>query len=189
MSVIRVEADSTQRLWSFGLDGADPRLVLSDVKPVGYHAWANDSLLALFVLGSPATLQVANARTGAARTVLGGIGRSIHRIPGTQTISFVHKQSDSLWVIRALDPRTDSIVTLVRTMPRVEDYAWTPDGRIVMAQGNRLFAWKAVPGSIGAASEWKEIAAYADPAMARLSRIAISPRGDWIAVVAAEPSR
>jgi|SRR5579862_265872 len=37
-SVIRVEPDSTQRLWSFRLDGTDPRLVIERLKPVGYHA-------------------------------------------------------------------------------------------------------------------------------------------------------
>lgn len=187
MSVIRVEADSTQRLWSFAADGTDPRLVLRDIKPVGYHAWANDSVLALFVLGSPATLQVANARTGTARTLVGGIGRSIHRIPGTAAISFVHKQSDSVWVIQRLDPATDAMTTLVRTLARAEDYAWAPDGSILMAQGNRLFRWKAKPGSTGAVTEWVEIASFAQPELQRLSRIAVSPRGDWVALVAAEP--
>ena len=187
ISVIRVEEDSTQRLWSFATDGSDPRLVLRDIRPVGYHAWANDSVLALFVLGSPATLQVANARTGAARTLVGGIGRSIHRVPGSGAISFVHKQSDSVWVIRRLDPATDAMTTLVRTLARAEDYAWAPDGSILMAQGNRLFRWKANAGSTGAASEWTEIASFAQPELQRLSRIAVSPRGDWVALVAAEP--
>ncbi len=187
VSVIRVEADSTQRLWSFQSDGTDPRIVLRDVKPVGYHAWANDSVLALFVLGSPATLQVANVHTGRARTLVGGIGRSIHRIPGSGAISFVHKESDSVWTIRRLDPTTDTMTTLVRTLPRAEDYAWAPDGSILMAQGHRLFRWKAKPGSTGAAVEWVEIAAFPQPDLQRLSRIAVSPRGDWIALVSAEP--
>jgi hypothetical protein len=187
LSVIRVEADSTQRLWSFLVDGSDPRLVLAGIKPVGYHAWANDSVLALFVLGSPATLQVATVTTGSGRTVARGIGRSIHRIPGTGSISFVEKQSDSVWVIRRLDPASDAILTLVRTRPRVEDYAWAPDGSIFMADGNRLFRWRPFPGSTGAASEWKEVAAFAAPELQRLSRLAISPAGDWLAIVAAEP--
>ncbi|MDX1675452.1 MAG: hypothetical protein R3314_11715, partial [Longimicrobiales bacterium] len=54
-SVVRVEADSTQRLWSFAPDGSRPRLVLEDVAPVGYHAWSDDRV-ALFVLGDPPTL-------------------------------------------------------------------------------------------------------------------------------------
>src|SRR5687768_4893278 len=55
LSVIRVEADGTQRLWRFTIDGKNPSLILTDVKPVGYHAWLDDKTLALFVLGRPAT--------------------------------------------------------------------------------------------------------------------------------------
>src|SRR3954466_15003252 len=39
LSVIRVEADGTQRLWRFTLDGRSPELLLERVKPVGYHVW------------------------------------------------------------------------------------------------------------------------------------------------------
>ena len=49
---IRTEADGTQRLWRFDLDGSNPRLVLENVKPVGYHAWIDDTHLALFILGA-----------------------------------------------------------------------------------------------------------------------------------------
>jgi hypothetical protein len=118
-----------------------------------------------------------------------GIGRSIHRIPGSARISFVAKESDSVWVIRSVDPATDSVKTLVRTLPRVEDYAWAPDGSILMARGNRLYRWKPSGAGTGAATEWMEIAAFTDRAMQRLSRIAISPRGDWVALVAAEAPR
>src|SRR5437660_289375 len=69
ISVIRVEADGTQRLWRFTLDGRNPELVLEGVKPVGYHAWCDDHTLALFVLGQPATLQLADTRSGKASEV------------------------------------------------------------------------------------------------------------------------
>ena len=37
ISVIRVEADGTQRLWRFTIDGRQPELVRTNVKPVGYE--------------------------------------------------------------------------------------------------------------------------------------------------------
>src|SRR6267378_8174811 len=70
ISVVRVEADSTQRLWRFTIDGKQPELVLAGVKPVGYHAWSDDHTLALFVLGTPATLQVADTASGKADVVV-----------------------------------------------------------------------------------------------------------------------
>src|SRR5258708_4611584 len=81
ISVIRVEADGTQRLWRFALDGGAPELILPGIKPVGYHAWADNSTLALFVLGSPASLQLADASAGTAEVLVRGINRSIQRIP------------------------------------------------------------------------------------------------------------
>ena len=65
-SVIRVEADSTQRLWRFPLSGfGAPSLVLERIKPVGYHVWVGDHALVLFVLGRPATLQLADDASAA----------------------------------------------------------------------------------------------------------------------------
>src|SRR5262249_19832508 len=73
LSVIRVEGDGTQRLWRFTLEGTEPELVLERVKPVGYHAWADDHTVALFVLGQPTTLQLADTRSGNAVEVSRGI--------------------------------------------------------------------------------------------------------------------
>lgn len=197
MSVIRVEKDSTQRLWSFGVDGTDPRVVLEAIKPVGYHAWADDSTLVLFVLGSPATLQVANARTGIARQLVGGIGRSINRMPGTQGISFVHKVSPTEWWIRRLDTRTDSIRPLAQTLDGSEDHAWLPDGSALMARNDSLFRWAPEgnagirvsgtrPAPPGTPPGWQLIATFTEPGLRRISRLAVSPRGDYIALVSSE---
>src|SRR5947208_9170282 len=51
VSVVRVEADGTQRLWKFSLNGGQPSLILEHIKPVGYHLWIDVHTLALFILG------------------------------------------------------------------------------------------------------------------------------------------
>jgi dipeptidyl aminopeptidase/acylaminoacyl peptidase len=188
-SVIRVERDSTQRLWSFAVDGSDPRLVLTNVKPVGYHAWVNDTTLGLFVLGSPATLQVANSRTGEARTLVGGIGRGIHRIPGTGSLSITRTDSAGMRWLERVDPASGQITRLVQARPRSEDYAWMPDGGLLMAQGNTLHRWTGqdflTQGSAG--SPWTEVASFTQLALQAMTRLAVSPAGDWLVIVAAEP--
>jgi hypothetical protein len=104
LSVIRVEADGTQRLWQFTLDGRDPAVVLRDVKPVGYHVWTDRSTLVLFVLGPPATLRVADTRTGLADVVVTDIGRSLQRIPGRGTVSFVAREPSADGAARGASP-------------------------------------------------------------------------------------
>jgi hypothetical protein len=104
ISVIRVEADGTQRLWRFERDGTKPHVLLANVKPVGYHAWIDGGRLALFVLGPPATLRLARPGEGAAEIIATDIGRSIHLIPGRRAVSFVQRESDGRFVVKQLEP-------------------------------------------------------------------------------------
>jgi hypothetical protein len=179
ISVIRVERDSTQRLWKIPLDGSAPGVILERVKPVGYHAWADDHTLALFVLGSPNTLQLADTRTGKADTITTNIGRSLHRIPRTNRVSFVHKRSASEWWIESLDPRSRQTARLVRLPEGVEDYAWMPDGTVVCGSGSKLLRWSGKSGEA-----WAVVADLSNAGVTGITRLAISPRGDRIAFVA-----
>jgi hypothetical protein len=123
ISVIRVEADKTQRLWQFSLDGRQPTVVLAGVKPVGYHVWIDDHTLGLFVLGSPATLHVADTRTGKSEEVARDVGRSLQRMPGGRTISFVVRDGGAgnagppTLSIREYDPRTRTTAPVVWAVP------------------------------------------------------------------------
>jgi WD40 repeat protein len=185
ISVIRVEADGAQRLWRFTIDGRSPELVLTDVKPVGYHAWADAGTLVLFVLGSPATLQLADTSSGRAEILVTGISRSIQRIPGGGTISFVARTpGDAAGAvtlsIRELDPKAKRITPLVDAVAgaREADCAWTPDGMLVMAEKDVLYGWRR--GQEG----WRRLADLAALGLHGVTRIAISPKGDRIAFVA-----
>src|SRR5258708_3075014 len=160
LSVIRVELDAgkTQRLWQFTPDERDPQPVLETVKPVGYHAWADHQTLALFVLGAstgpgasePATLQLADTRTGTAVVLASDVGRSIQRIPGSDSvsaISFVQRErsGDTVkLVIKELNPSTRQISTLTAAVAgsTEADCAWTPDGTLLMAHGGMLYGWR-----------------------------------------------
>ncbi len=184
ISVIRVEADGTQRLWRFTRDGQSPTLLLPNVKPVGYHAWGPGGQLALFVLGNPNTLQVADSRTGRARVVAQRIGRSIHRIPARETISVLHIEGDARW-IKELDVMTRTMKPIVRALESGEgDYTWTPDGAILMSDGKSLMRWTAGGG-------WNRIADLEALGLSGMTRMAVSPDGKWLAMVVpdSEPPR
>ena len=186
LSVIRVEADGTQRLWQFTLEGTQPALVLERVKPVGYHAWADDHTLALFVLGEPATLQLADTRTGDAVEIARGILRSVLRVPRTGTISFVDKDEDGSLMVRELDPKTRAVTTIVAAVAGAKeaDLAWTPDGQLLMAEKDVLYGYKRD------AKGWTRLADLAALGLHGVTRLAVSPKGDRIAIVAAgTPSR
>ena len=177
-SVVRVEADQTQRLWKFPFDGGKPSLVLENIKPVGYHAWLDDNTLALFVLGTPATLQLADVRTGKAETIETKIGRSLHKHPLRASLTFVHKLSDAEWVIKELDMKTRKSTVVVKTLAGSEDFVWTPNGFLLAGQGAKLFEFDPAKDR-----DWKEVADFSASGLKSITRLAVSPRGDKIALV------
>lgn len=186
ISVVRVEAGGTQRLWRFDVDGRNPALVLADIKPVGYHAWIDANRVALFVLGQPATLQIADARTGKAETIVTGIGRSVLRTPAG-AVSFVRQVRSAPDV-----PPTYTIEeavlgqgaarpsVLIAPVPGSGDpnLAWMADGTLLMAHGGALYSWR--KGD----TQWTRAADLAALGLSGVTRLAVSPRGDRIALVA-----
>lgn len=183
ISVVRVEADGTQRLWKFPLAGGEPSLILENIKPVGYHLWIDHHTLALFILGKPNTLQLVDLRIGKAEMIADNPGRILRRVPHADQFSFVQKVSDQEWLIKTFDLKTRNIATFIKTFPGVEDYAWTPAGVLLMANGSKLFARKKSDWA------WVEIADFANAGLKSITRIAVSPKGNRIAVVARSETR
>lgn len=181
LAVIRVEADSTQRLWRLPLGSAAASVLLPDLKPVGYFAQPNDSTFVTFVLGSPATLQVAHPGRSGATTLARDIGRSLHRIPGTPFVSFVQKGGAS-WYVMRLDVHTNRIDTLVALPPGTEDVAWADSSTLLTGSGTRLLQWRR--GSGVTADAWREVADFRFAHLARISRLTVSPNRQWLAFVA-----
>jgi len=185
-SVVRTEPDRTQRLWRFDAQGHNPLVVLTDVKPVGYHAWVDADTVALYVLGEPATLRIARVKSGAAAIVVTGIGRSLHRVPGTKAVSFVQREPSGEFWIKQIDVASKTIDPLVKAVDGSTDHdmAWMPDGRtILMSAGTRVFSW--TRGGAG----WTEVFDAAKHDLGAVSRLAVSPAGDAIAIVVAEPKK
>ena len=178
-----------QRLWRFNAQGKSPQLILPDINPVGYHAWIDADRLVLFVLGAqgkPATLQIASVKTGKAEVVTDNIGRSLHRIPGTRLASFVQREPSGEFWIKQIDITSKKIDSLVKAAEGSSDrdYAWMPDGKtILMSTGTKIVSW--TRGATG----WTEVFDGGPHQLGAITRLAVSPKGDAVAIVVAEPPK
>ena len=182
ISVVRVEPDSTQRLWRLDLDGGHPALLFEKIKPVGYHAWAGDSVLALHVLGNPNALVLARLGSEKFDTVARNIGRALQPIPGRRAVSFVQiVDSTKSWL---MELNTDSAtVRRLILLPRgAEFHVWTTGGLVLASDGTTLYQWD----SRGAAS-WQRVTDLSAFGLKGLTRLAVSATGDRVALVARDP--
>lgn len=189
-SVVRVEADKTQRLWKFPLAGGAASLVLDNVKPVGYHLWLDARTLALFVLGdekagTPNTLQLVTLKKDAPTaveesTLHTSVGRSLQRVPRrADSFSFVHKVAPDEWLIKIINVAAHQTELLTRTLPGSEDLAWLPDGTVLMAHDAKLFRFDPARPT-----GWQQVADFTGTGLRRITRLALSPKADRLALVA-----
>ena len=185
-SVVRTELDRTQRLWWFDASGRNPQLILPDVKPVGYHAWIDSDRLALFVLGQPNSLQVASVKTGKSEVVANGIGRSLHKIPGTRMISVVHRDPSGDYLIKQVHVESKHMTPLGKVIEgsTERDMAWMPDGQtILMSAGTKIYSYASMNREAG----WTEVFDAAAHGLGAVTRLAVS--GKVLAIVVSEPKR
>jgi len=179
-STVVLEKDGTQKLWKFPMGYGEPEVIVEDII-IGYHTWYDANTLFSFVLGDPPTLQQSNISLQKNSVVARNPGRSLHRIPASNRVSFVDKSDSTQLMIKSFNPETGKISTLAPGVSDSEDMAWTPEGTMLMGSGSRLFA--NVPSK---QTGWYEIADLSKYDLERITRLAVSPEGNKIAVVVQE---
>ena len=179
LSCIIQRDNGAQDLGKYPIDGGEPTVLISTLT-VGYHAWIDQDKLLLFVLGDTMTLRHYDLYLKKSRVVAKGIGRSLHKIPGTTAMSFVHKVSDSEWVIKRMND-DGTIVSITKTLPGREDLTWTADGKIIASDGKKLFYFQ--PGK---SETWQEIEMPANMPAGTMTRLAVNPKTNLLAIVVSE---
>lgn len=138
--------------------------------------------------GQPATLEVADTRTGQAELVTANIGRSLQRMP-SGAISFVQREPGSRdaapsamiqQLFKAKAAERIGTAPLIRPAAGATDpdLAWTPDGTLLMAVNSTVYRWR-----LGE-PDWTVVANLEAFGLRELSRLAVSPKGDRLAIVA-----
>jgi hypothetical protein len=139
--IVQEDGTNTQRLWQFPLDQSDSG---SDIFPgitgVGYHCWINREEAAMFIVGSPVKMIIANRNTQEQKTIIEDIGRGM-RANKRGLLYFIHKINDENWMIKRYDPGNNQISTIVQTPGRSEDFELLPDETIIMGSGSDLYAF------------------------------------------------
>ncbi|MFZ5970054.1 MAG: TolB family protein [Bacteroidota bacterium] len=178
LSCIIQRDNNAQDLGKYPLAGGEPDVIINNLT-VGYHVWADNSHLALFVLGEPNTLHYLRLPTKEDTVIASNIGRSLHKVPNERAISFVHKVAEGNWQIKKLNTETLKIATVAATVPGKEDIAWTPAGTLLSSDGTQLFALRG--------KNWKPVAmAEGQTLLKGVTRLAVSADGKKLAVVVSE---
>jgi hypothetical protein len=138
--------NGAQDLAKYPIAGGKPVVLINNLK-VGYHAWIDRQSILLFVLGDSSrnTMGVYTFHGAGDPTYIklaGNIGRSLHKIPGQQFMSFVQKSNEKEGVIKRLDPVTGEIVNIIVTFPGQDFLTWLQNGILLTNDGSKIYSFK-----------------------------------------------
>ncbi|MBI3509201.1 MAG: PD40 domain-containing protein [Bacteroidetes bacterium] len=182
MTAVVVEQDSTQRLWSYDETKADvvhpkTEILFPDLKGVAYYRWLDANTVFIADLPEPMTLYIGYLNSGKTIKVDESIGRSFG-VYGDIMFYTKTDTSGNCWVTGLTNTgvHNDSLAPAIILPKGSQDFAIDKNGRIFSAQGTKLYSTMFNSGV------WKLEHDFATNGLHKITRIAISPYGDLIAL-------
>jgi hypothetical protein len=172
-------------VWLHDAEGNPQRSLLPLVKTAGYFARMDDERWVLFMNEQDRRIAIWDQRTYSLAKPVPNAITAPYRIPGTMGVTFVVQEGEAKRLMR-LD-LTDDRGSLDRELAKIPfrtggHHVWTSRGTILMASGNVIYEW-------GIDKPWTEVARLDSPDLQGITRIALSPREDRIALVSVPNDR
>ncbi|WP_296320624.1 nuclear transport factor 2 family protein [Winogradskyella sp.] len=165
VSAVRLDKDGKQRLYSYNLSNGESTELIEDLV-VAYYTWFNEDIIVSSVIeDQKLNLFVTNLQDGRSRKYQENVGRSFHKIPNSNLVSYISKENET-WTIKSLDPISGATKVLANTLSGSEDMCWMINGDILMGKDAKLYKL-----TLNKDKDWKEIADFSDYGITKITRI------------------
>ena len=181
VAAVRLDTTGLQLLYKYDISTGHSRVLLPELK-VGYFFFNNETTLVTAVLsGTGMDLVINDLSSGSSEILIENIGRSIHKVPQSNYMSYTirNEQNDLDLYLLDLEKEKPESFFLCTLPPGVQDYAWLDQNKIILGKGTELFVYDMLGDS-----EWTAITDLADYGLKNISRISINETGNKIALVA-----
>jgi len=188
ISCILQRRNGAQDLVKYPIEGGKPKVLINHLK-VGYHTWASDNSLFLFVLDDSVhfSLHYYHLVNDVDTVVAENVGRGLNKIPGQNAMSFVQKISDTLSVLKKFNLGTSAVSNIIYTVKGKDQLAWLQNNIIVMSDGKQIFFYKEDPYSEFKDKKWKPITITGSSIKLKsITRLATNAENTKLAVVVSE---
>lgn len=175
-SAVRLDKDGKQRLYTYNLRNGESSELVKDLV-VAYYTWVNESsIVAAVIEESGLILYTINVHDGTSIKHGLKVGRSFHKIPNSNLVSFVSKEND-VWQIKSLNPKTGTIKLIANTMKDVEDICWLNNNTILSGKESILYKL-----TIQEDNNWKKVADLQSKGISKITRLATNTESNMLLI-------
>lgn len=177
ISAVRLDLDGKQRLYAYNLKNSESVELIKDLV-VAYYTWYDENTVVSAVIEEDnLNLYVSNIKEGWNRKYATNVGRSFHKIPNSNLVSFISKEDENQWQIKSLNPVTGETKVIANTIIGVEDIYWLNEKTILSGKGNLLFKL-----TLKKDNNWKQVADLSTNGITKITRLAVDSKASKILI-------
>ena len=179
VSAVRLDKDGKQRLYTYNLSNGESTELINELV-VAYYTWSDDNTVVSAVIeGEQLNLFSTNISAGTSRKYATNVGRSFHKIPGSNLVSFISKEKTNQWQIKSVNPSTGETKLIANTLEGVEDICWLDNKTIITAKGSKMYKL-----TLNKDNNWKEIIDLSSYGITSITRMTVNPSMNKLAIAA-----
>ena len=179
VAAVRLDTDGLQRLYRYDAETGKSKEIIEDLQ-VAYFAFYNDKKMLATVLNTDKLdLVMLDLASKSVDTIFYNAGRSLQKVPNTSSMSYSLVNEEGNLDLYLLDMNSYESFFVSELPIGIQDYVWINDTQILVGSGSRLYMYDTLGGS-----EWNRVASIEEYGIKNITRMAISPNGKKLAVVA-----
>lgn len=179
VAAVRLDKDGRQRLYRYNAKTGNSSEIIPYVQ-VAYFAFYDDAtILATVLNGDKMDLVLMDIPSQKVDTLFNDAGRSLQRVPNTHFMSYTLVNEQGYLDLYLMDMDSRESYFIAQLPSGVQDYVWINDTQVLVGSGSSLFMYDTL-----GESEWHKVASVEEYGIGKISRMAISPDGKKLALVA-----
>ncbi|WP_299224555.1 nuclear transport factor 2 family protein [uncultured Psychroserpens sp.] len=177
VSAVRLDKDGKQRLYAYSLRNGESSELIQDLV-VAYYTWFDEYIIVSAVIeGESLNLFVTNLQDGRSRKFKNNVGRSFHRIPNSNLISYISKEDPNQWQIKSLNPTTGETKVIANTIEGIEDICWLNSKTILSGKDHQLYKL-----TLQKDNNWKQIADLSKNGITKITRLVANNKANKLLI-------
>lgn len=177
ISAVRLDKNGKQRFYKYDINTGENSELIKDLV-IAYPVWFDkNTLISSVIVNDTLELFISDLKTKTNHSITKQVGRSLHKIPNSNLVSFMKKNKDK-WEAWSLDPKTKETKKITNT-GTTEDVCWLPDGTLLIPYQKAIYKFNPKKDKRGSL-----FYKFKDENINNISRITVNKNGTKLAIVA-----
>jgi len=184
VSAVRLDTTGLQRLYNYNLKTMEPSLLIDDLQVAYYAFYDANTIVSSVLSGNNLDLVISNLSEKRNDTLVLNVGRAIQKVPNTpETMSYTSVNEEGNFDLFQLEMKSLESFFVAELPIGVQDIIWLDESKLLIGSRDKLFLL-----DLFGNGDWKQVADFSEYKIKDITRLAISPDGTKLAIVAESTS-